>query len=97
MKRSTTFTMIAVVASVVAVRALAQSQSHAIGKRSMHHATRAHAAYAYQPAQPRDTSWTCWVDGDKGAIDHGVFGYYASCDTPGAVPATASMWGPPRY
>jgi len=50
-----------------------------------------HHAHA---AQARAQAASCWVNGDKGAIDHGVFGYYVPCGTPGSVPATASAWGP---
>jgi len=82
----------AALAVAVASPAVAQStkQPGAYGKR-MHHVMRGHAAYARAPAPQ-----TCWVNGDKGAIDHGVFGYYAPCGTPGAMPAMASAWGPPR-
>lgn len=69
---------------VTALPALADSDAPVHVKK--HH--RAHAA--------RAEAASCWVNGDKGAIDHGVYGYYVPCGTPGAVPAEASAWGAER-
>ncbi len=66
--------------------------------KNMHHrSTRGHTAYARAPAAEQTQAKECWINSDKGAIDHGVYGYYGSCNSPGAVPAETSVWGRNRY
>ncbi len=52
------------------------------------HAKKHHAHRAYQPATA-----SCWIDADKGAIDHGIYGYYVPCGTPGSIAAEYSPVG----
>jgi hypothetical protein len=85
------FGLAVAVVGASAIPTLAQTNTTTHMKKKMHHAMRGHAAYARAPA-PQE----CWIGSDKGPIDRGVYGYYGACNSPGAVPAQDSVWGPNR-